>query len=83
MLKLSAMQNKIKTDLIIMGMHSKAKFRDLFVGTTVERVVRKGVLWPVLIVKNKPTGPYKNIVAAIDFAPGSKSALRTGYGIVP
>jgi nucleotide-binding universal stress UspA family protein len=66
-----------------MGMHAKAKFRDLFVGTTIERVVRKGRL-PVLIVKNKPTGgPYQTIVAGVDFAPGSRAALRTAEELSP
>ena len=74
---------KIKADLIVMGMHGKTKIRDLFVGTTLERVVRKGV-WPVLMVKNKPTGgPYQSIVAGADFAPGSRAALRVAMEIAP
>lgn len=74
---------KIKADLIVMGMHGKTKIRDLFIGTTLERVVRKGV-WPVLMVKNKPTGgPYQSIVAGVDFAPGSRAALRTAMEIAP
>lgn len=73
---------KIKADLIVMGMHGKAKFRDLFVGTTLERVVRKGGK-PVLMVKNKVAGPYKNVLAGIDFAPGSRSALRMAMEFAP
>jgi nucleotide-binding universal stress UspA family protein len=74
---------KIKADLIVMGMHGKTKIRDLFVGTTLERVVRKGI-WPVLMVKNKPTGgPYQSIMASVDFDPGSRAALRMAMEIAP
>ncbi|MCK5385165.1 MAG: universal stress protein [Alphaproteobacteria bacterium] len=71
-----------KVDLVVMGMHGKEKFRDLFVGTTIERVVRKGIT-PVLMVREKPTGSYENIMAAIDFAPSSRTALRIGMELAP
>ncbi len=73
---------KIKADLIVMGMHGKAKFPDLFVGTTIERVARKGAQ-PILMVKNKPTGPYQSILAGVDFAPASRAALRMAMEIAP
>jgi nucleotide-binding universal stress UspA family protein len=71
-----------KADLIIMGMHGKEKFRDLFAGTTIERVVRKGIK-PVLMVKDKPTGPYQSIMSAVDFAPGSRAAMRVAMELAP
>lgn len=74
--------DKIKADLIIMGLHGKVKFRDLFVGTTVERVIRKGTR-PVLMVKNKSINPYENIISAIDFAPASRGALRLALDLFP
>lgn len=73
---------KIKTDLIVMGIHGKTEMHDLFTGTTLERVVRKGHS-PVLMVKNKPTGPYQSVLAGIDFAPGSRAALRMALDITP
>lgn len=74
--------HKVKADLIVMGVHGKARFRDLFVGTTIERVVRRGVK-PVLMVKDKPTGPYQDVIAGIDFTPGSRSALRLALELSP
>ena len=71
-----------KADLIVMGMHGKEKFRDLFIGTTIERVIRKGIT-PVLMVQEKPAGPYQSIVSAIDFAPGSRNAMREGMALSP
>lgn len=74
--------DKIKAELIIMGIHSKVKFRDLFVGTTIERVIRLGRK-PVLMVKNKAIVPYDNIVSGIDLAPASRNALRIAMDLYP
>ncbi len=74
--------HKIKVDLIVMGLHGKTKFRDLFVGTNIERVVRIGNK-PVLMVKDKAIEPYKEVVSAVDFALASRNALRFAYGVCP
>ncbi len=74
--------HKIKADLVVMGMHGKSKFRDLFVGTTIERVIRKG-LKPVLMVKNIPADSYQDVLCGTDFSPGSRAALRVATDIAP
>ncbi len=74
--------HKIKADLIVMGLHGKTKFRDLFVGTTVERVIRLGNK-PVLMVKEIALEPYQTVIAGIDFAPASRNALRLAYDLCP
>ena len=71
-----------KAELIVIGTHGKERFRDLFVGTTIERLIRKGII-PVLMVKEKPVGSYKNILNAIDFAPCSRGAMRLAMGLAP
>ena len=71
-----------KAELIVIGTHGKERFRDLFVGTTIERLIRKGIV-PVLMVKNKPVGSYQNILNAIDFAPCSRGAMRLAMGLAP
>lgn len=73
---------KGKADLIVAGMHNKEKFRDLFIGTTIERIVRKGIK-PVLMVKNKPTNSYQSVVSAVDFSPCSRAAMRMAMELVP
>ncbi len=73
---------KIKANLIVMGMHGKTKFRDLFKGTTIERVIRKGRK-PVLVVKNKPLSHYKNITVGVDYAPDSRTTFRTALALAP
>lgn len=71
---------KVRAGLIVMGMHGKASLLDMFVGTTIERVIRKGIK-PVLMVKNKPQGDYSNILVGTDFSAGSKQAFHVALEV--
>lgn len=73
---------KVQADLIVMGMHGKSRLRDLFVGTTIEKVIRKGTR-PVLMVKDKPLGEYKHLLVGTDFSVSSGRALKTALQLVP
>ncbi len=73
---------EVNAELIVMGLHGKSKFRDKFFGTTIEKVIRKGTL-PVLMVKDKPLGEYKNILVGTDFSAGSSQALQLALGLAP
>ena len=73
---------KVTADLIVMGMHGKAKLIDMFVGTTIERVIRKGTR-PVLMVKNKVLGSYKDVMVGTDFSAGSKQAFHVAIELFP
>ncbi|MCB1590897.1 MAG: universal stress protein [Alphaproteobacteria bacterium] len=77
-----ACAHKVKASLIVMGLHRKTSLPDMFIGTTAERVVRKGA-WPVLLVKNKPVGPYRNVVCATDFSTSARQALRLAVDFSP
>lgn len=52
-------------DLVVLGRHGQRRIRDLFLGTTAERVIRKGDA-PVLAVNVEPSGPYRRPVVATD-----------------
>ncbi|MFA5516772.1 MAG: universal stress protein [Desulfuromonadales bacterium] len=71
---------KVKAGLIVMGMHGKASVRDMFAGTTIERVIRKGIK-PVLMVRNKPQGDYGSILVGTDFSAGSKQAFHVALEV--
>jgi nucleotide-binding universal stress UspA family protein len=67
-------------DLIVMGSHRKQLLRDVFIGTTIERVIRTGS-FPVLMV-NKPTDyGYHRIVAAIDLSDASARAIKAAEAL--
>ena len=71
-------------DLIVMGAHRKQFLRDIFIGTSIERVTRLRVA-PVLMVNAEPSGPYKRGLAATDLSEHSGHALRVAreLGILP
>lgn len=65
-----------KADLIVMGAHRKQVLRDIFVGTTIERVIRTGP-YPVLMVNDVVERPYGTALAAVDMSEPSARAMRT------
>ena len=70
----------IQADLIVMGAHRKQLLLDIFVGTTIERVIRNGS-WPVLMVNNEGQQPYRSALAAIDMSEPSANAIRTAKAL--
>ncbi len=64
----------VGADLIVMGSHRRQILRDIFVGTTIERVIRKGSV-PVLMVNNEAQRSYERIVVPIDLSDASAKAL--------
>jgi nucleotide-binding universal stress UspA family protein len=71
---------KIDADLIVMGLHRRRPLADLFIGTTVERVARLGRR-PVLVVRDQVRGPYRRVMAAVDFSDCSKNAVALAQRI--
>ncbi len=64
-----------RPDLIVMGSHRKQLLLDIFVGTTVERVVRKGS-FPVLMVNFEAQRQYERVIAPTDMSDVSAGAVR-------
>jgi nucleotide-binding universal stress UspA family protein len=68
--------------LIVLGEPGKKGLKDLFVGTTAERVVRHSDR-PVLIVRQTAPGAYRRVLIAIDFSDGASRALDAAYEVAP
>lgn len=69
-------------DLIAVGAHGAHFVRDLLVGTTAERVVRKSDR-PVLVVKQPPRRVYRRVMIATDFSQGSRQAVELALRLAP
>jgi nucleotide-binding universal stress UspA family protein len=67
-------------DLVVMGAHRRHRLRDVFVGTTIERVIRATDL-PVLMVNRAPDHGYDKALVAVDFSAISDRALRAAAGL--
>ncbi|MGC4009163.1 MAG: universal stress protein [Pseudomonas sp.] len=71
---LAAARNQ-NCEMLVMGAHRKSVLRDIFVGTTVERVLRSGQL-PVLVVNQPAAGQYRDLLIALDTSSASAHAVE-------
>lgn len=67
-------------DLVVMGAHRRRVLADVFVGTTVERVVRTG-RQPVLMANGPASTAYRSVAVGLDFSPDSDRALAAAAGL--
>jgi nucleotide-binding universal stress UspA family protein len=68
-------------DLIVLGVH-RNESRELFGGTTAERVIRIGIR-PVLMVKTRPQGFYRRVIVGVDFSDCSRRAVEFAARLIP
>ncbi|HKX93053.1 MAG TPA: universal stress protein [Sphingomicrobium sp.] len=70
---------ELDADLIVIGPHRR-RLRDIFVGTTAERIVHRST-YPLLIAVEPPSGRHGKTLLAMDFDAGSKSAARKALSL--
>ena len=68
--------------LVVLGAHGGGVVRDLFIGSTVDKVLRK-LIHPLLIVKREPEVPYQKILILVDFSEASWRATKFALNITP
>jgi nucleotide-binding universal stress UspA family protein len=71
-----------KAELIVMGRGDGHPLRDAFLGSTAERVVRRGHL-PVLVVRRAPRTSYCRPLFALDFDQAAHDALALALQAIP
>ena len=69
-------------DLIVVGAHGKDFMKDLLLGTTAEKIVRKGDR-SVLVVKQATQSSYRRVVVGVDFSDNSRHALELALRLAP
>jgi len=67
-------------DLVVLGAHRRRVLRDVFTGTTADRVIRMGRR-PVLLINREVQSPYRSVVIGIDFSDLAKQALATAKSL--
>lgn len=58
----------LAADLVVLGAHGENFLRDWVLGTTAERVARKGDR-SVLVVKQPAAADYRRVLVAVDYSP--------------
>ena len=71
---------KSSADLIVIGAHRRRILRDIFIGTTAERIVRTSKI-PVLMVNAQANGAYRSVLIAVDLSDASKDAVRAAQSL--
>jgi len=74
-----AAADAVAADLIVVGPHRKRP-ADVFIGTTVERVVRRSER-PLLVAVGSPSKHHRRTLLAIDFDDASKAAARAALDL--
>jgi len=74
--------NELDAGLTVLGTHRESPWRDLFLGSTIERVLRQGDT-PILTVKAEPEADYGRVLVAVDFSVYSRLALDFATRLVP
>lgn len=69
-------------DLLVLGARGSNPLRDLILGTTAERLLRKR-RQPALVVRRPPQDGYRRVLIPVDFTPHSATALRMAMRIAP
>lgn len=72
----------ISADLIVLGLHRVKPMKDLFVGTTAERIIRHSAA-PVLMAHDKPDGAYRKVLVGTDLSAAASRALQAALRLVP
>ena len=72
----------IDAGMVVLGAHGGSFLRELFLGSTAEKVLRKHSR-PVLIVKREPEGPYQRVLVPVDFSEPSRLAMALALRIAP
>jgi nucleotide-binding universal stress UspA family protein len=72
--------DELEADLIVMGPHRSETLKDMFVGTTVDRVIRRSRR-PVLMANGVPTGSYSSVLIGTDMSPGSAKAVAAATAL--
>lgn len=71
-----------RCDLVVLGASRNHALRDLFLGSTTERLLTKTPA-SLLIVRNRPQGEYRRVLVAVDFSEFDDDVLAFARGIAP
>lgn len=72
--EIAAYADTVDADLVVVGAHGGGYLRELLLGATAAKVLRK-ISRPLLIVKREPQGAYRRVLVPVDFSGPSRQAV--------
>lgn len=79
---IAAMSADLDAAAIVVGAARYNHVSDFFLGTAVDHLVRHAAM-PVLVVKERPAGPYDHLLVGTDFSDNSIRALLAAADLFP
>lgn len=80
--QIDAYAEAMQADLLVLGAHGASFVRDLLVGSTTERVLRK-TRRPMLVVRQAPSRDYARVLVPVDFSERSAAAISLARTVAP
>jgi len=78
----SELASTVRYDLIVTGIARSSGLLRSIMGGTVEALLRAR-LAPLLVVKQRPRGPYRRTLVGVDFSADSRAALQAAARLFP
>ncbi|MBS0510799.1 MAG: universal stress protein [Proteobacteria bacterium] len=72
----------IDADMLVLGARGAGFMRELLIGSTTERVLRK-TYRPLLVVKQMAHEPYRRVLVPVDFSARAVAALQLARMVAP
>ncbi len=72
----------LPADLLVLGARGSSFLRHILLGTTAERLLSSS-RFPMLVVKQPPHEPYRQLLVPVDFSASSLRALKLARTIAP
>ncbi len=69
-------------DLLVVGARGASPLRDLIIGSTAERLIRRSPR-PTLVVRQAPGAAYRHLLVPADFSPASQPSLELARRFAP
>jgi len=69
-------------DLVLLGAHGSGFLQRMVLGSTASRLLRR-CRCPVLVVKQAAHKPYRRVLVAVDFSPGSEATIGIARDLAP
>lgn len=80
--EISSQADAVDADLLVLGARGASLMRDLTVGSTTERVLRKSGR-PLLVVRGSAARDYRRVLIPVDFSPRSAQAIALARRLAP
>lgn len=80
--QIAGVADRMGADLLVIGASSGPAVRHMLLGTTADRLLRRGQR-PVLVVREEPAADYARVLVAVDFSAWSPLCLAWARRVAP